>query len=96
MQNGNEAKTLGTTAADKFTSYANVVYEAFDASIDSSMTCPTLKTTAQCSFDTIRGAVPADLTVNPSMRRDEKPGEAAASPLDGKNLVCAAHVYPGD
>jgi hypothetical protein len=81
--------------ADKFKDYSNVMYEAFNEPIDQQTTWATFKPRAQIWIDTIR-AVASNIIIVPNMIYCQRPGDAAASPPSGADLMYTAHVYPGN
>ncbi len=64
--------------------------------IDSAVTWANFKSVAQGWVDTIRAAAPNNIIIVPSMSYDQRPGDAADSPLTGSNLMYTAHIYPGN
>jgi len=95
-QSAIDATTFWTYMAAKFASYTNVLYEPYNEPVDTSTNWATFKTRAQAWVDAIRTSAPNNIVIVPSMNWDQKPGDAATSPLTGTNLAYTAHVYPGN
>jgi hypothetical protein len=95
-QSGDDATAFWQFIAPQFAGYVNVLFEPFNEPIDTTTTWAAFKPRAQGWVDTIRAAAPNNLIIVPSMQWDQRPGDAAASPLDGGDLVYTAHVYPGN
>ena len=92
-----DATTFWTTIAPLFKNNPNVLYEPFNEPIDSTTPWATFKSRAQGWVTTIRDSGATDnIIIVPSMSYCQKPGDAAASPLDGTNLMYTAHIYPGN
>lgn len=95
-QSATDATTFWTFMAAKFADYSNVFYEAYNEPIDSMTSWSTFKSRAQNWVDTIRVSAPNNIILVPSMSYDQKPGDAASSPLSGTDLIYVAHIYPGN
>lgn len=89
-----DATTFWTDIAPKFAAYTNVIYEAFNEPIDTSASWATLKPVVQGWIDVIRAGAPDNVIIVPSMLWDQRTGDAASNPPNGKNLMYTAHIYP--
>ena len=101
-QSGNDASLFWTFLAPAFKDYTNVIYEAFNEPIDiaaassSAARWEAYRPHVQSWVDTIRAAAPTNLIVVGAPSWDQNVGPAAMTPIQGTNLVYAAHVYPGN
>jgi endoglucanase len=95
-QSASDASAFWQYMAEKFASYPNVIYEAYNEPIDSATPWATFKPRAQVWVDTIRAGAPNNLIIMSSMSYAQRPGDAASSPLSGSNLAYSAHIYPGN
>jgi hypothetical protein len=93
---GTDATTFWSFMAGQFASYSNVLYEPYNEPVDTMTTWANFKPRVQGWIDTIRASAPNNLIIVPSMSWDQHPGDAAASPPTGSNLMYTAHVYPGN
>jgi aryl-phospho-beta-D-glucosidase BglC (GH1 family) len=91
------AVTFWTTVAPVFSSYSNVIYEAFNEPIDSKTGWnAAFQTAAQSWVTAIRSGAPNNLIVVGSPSWSQHPEGALTLPLTGGNLVFTAHIYPGN
>jgi hypothetical protein len=91
-----EAGEFWQYMAPQFASYTNVLYEPFNEPMDTGTSWSVFKPRAQSWVDVIRSAAPENIVIVPSMQWDQRPGDAAGSPLTGKNLMYTMHVYPSN
>lgn len=91
-----DATTFWSDIAPRFAEYPNVLYEPFNEPIDLSATWATLKPVVEGWISTIRESAPDTILIVPSNSYDQRPGDAAASPPSGTNLMYTAHIYPGN
>jgi hypothetical protein len=89
-----DATTFWNDVAAQFASYPNVLYEPFNEPLDLSATWAAFKPVVQGWVDTIRARAPSNIIIVPSMRWDQRPGDAASNPPAGTNLMYTAHIYP--
>jgi hypothetical protein len=92
------AVTFWTTVAPVFSSYSNVIYEAFNEPIDYTLNGwnTAFQTAAQSWVTAIRAGAPNNLIIVGSPSWSQHPEGAIAYPLTGGNLVFTAHIYPGN
>jgi hypothetical protein len=101
-QSGADATTFWTMIAPRFKDDANVLYEAYNEPIDqklgsnSTARWEAYKPHAQAWVDAIRAVAPDTIIIVGSPTWSQNLSGAAASPLQGTNLVYTAHVYPGN
>jgi hypothetical protein len=99
---GSDATAFWTYMAPKFKDYPNVIYETFSEPIDTAAgSSPeerwaAYKPRAQTWVDAIRAGAPDNLIIVGAPNWSQDMGAAGTSPLNGTNLVYAAHVYPGN
>ena len=96
---GTDAVTFWTAIAPVFASYTNVLYEAFNEPIDSSIAGgynQAFQTVAQSWVNAIRSGAPKNVIVVGSPSWSQHPEGAIKYPLTGGNLVFTAHIYPGN
>jgi hypothetical protein len=96
-----DAKAFWQSVAPKLKDAPNVIFEAFNEPISisrsgSAARWAEFKPYAQELVDTIRAAAPDNLILLSSPSWAQLPGEAAASPVTGTNIVLVAHIYPGN
>ena len=101
-QSATDATTFWTMVAPRFKDDANVLYEAYNEPIDlklgssSAARWEAYKPHAQAWIDAIRAGAPDTIIIVGSPSWSQNMSGAAASPLQGTNLVYTAHVYPGN
>lgn len=97
-QSATDAVTFWTTVAPAFSTYSNVIFEAFNEPIDSSLNGwnSTFQTVAQSWVTAIRAGAPKNIIIVGSPSWSQHPEGAITYPLTGGNLVFTAHVYPGN
>jgi endoglucanase len=98
-QSSTDAVTFWTQIASVFSTYPNVLYEAFNEPIDNEAPggwTTAFQTQAQAWINAIRAGAPDNLIIVGSPSWSQYPGGEAQFPLTGGNLVFTAHIYPGN
>lgn len=98
-QSATDAVTFWTTVAPAFSTYSNVLFEAFNEPIDSALNGwnTTFQTVAQSWVTTIRAGAPKNIIIVGSPSWSQHPEGVLTYPLTpATNLVFTAHVYPGN
>jgi hypothetical protein len=92
------AVTFWNTVAPVFSSYSNVLFEAFNEPIDSALNGwnTAFQSAAQSWVTAIRSGAPNNIIVVGSPTWSQHPEGALTYPLTGGNLVFTAHIYPGN